>query len=233
MYSTGLGLAAGYIESHLGLWHAKPAGDPGSFLQTVRVLGVKSTNRSTLTVEVNGRTRTFTDGDGVTFPRDVGARRRFTLDRVEFAGYGLDVPRARHVDIGTQDVKGAAVVWLGQRGPRDVDTDLYRVLLVARDRYATEQLQAAASIGPGRVNRPEAARPGGAGAAGRGRGNQLPAADFTTVERLDRVRAPNVTGSDAFFEFLFSARASQVRRAQAQGRRAGAAAVVPARRASS
>ena len=39
LYSTGLGLAAGYIENHLRLWNAKPAGDAGSFLQTVRGTG--------------------------------------------------------------------------------------------------------------------------------------------------------------------------------------------------
>ncbi len=174
LYSTGLGLAAGYLEHHLRMWNATPAGDTESFLQTVRVLGVKSTNRSTLTVEVRGQTRTFTDGDGVTFPRNVGTKRRFTVDRVEFAGYGLDVPRARHVDLGSKDVRGAAVVWLGDRGPRDVDTSLYRVLLASRDRYAIQQLQAAATIGPGRT--PGPGRAGGAGqaggAAGRGRGNQ-------------------------------------------------------------
>jgi hypothetical protein len=205
LYSTGLGLAAGYIEHHLRMWNAKPAGDPESFLQTVRVVGIKSTNRSTLTVEVRGQTRTFTDGDGVTFPRNVGSKRRFTVDRVEFAGYGLDVPRARHVDLGSKDVRGAAVVWLGDRGPRDVDTSLYRVLVASRDRYAIQQLQAAATIGPTRTSGPGGGAGQAGGAAGRGRGNPIPAADFTTVERLDKVMAPDVAGSDAFFQFLFSA----------------------------
>src|ERR1700681_2626195 len=41
VYSTGLGLAAAYIENHLRAWGAVPAGDSGSYLQTVRVLGVK------------------------------------------------------------------------------------------------------------------------------------------------------------------------------------------------
>src|SRR5438132_824453 len=43
-YSVGLGLAAAYIEDHLRAWGVKPAGDPGSYLQTVRVLGVQSTS---------------------------------------------------------------------------------------------------------------------------------------------------------------------------------------------
>src|SRR5438874_10039510 len=66
LYSTGLGLAAAYIESHLRMWGTRPAGDNGmSFLQTVRVLGVKTTSRSTVTIEFNGQTRTFADGEGV------------------------------------------------------------------------------------------------------------------------------------------------------------------------
>src|SRR5436190_14516006 len=56
VYSAGLGLAAAYIEDHLRAWGVKPAGDKGgSYLQTVRVLGVKATGHSTLTVEVGGQ----------------------------------------------------------------------------------------------------------------------------------------------------------------------------------
>lgn len=210
LYSTGLGLAAAYIEQHLRTWGAKPAGDIGvSYLQTVRVLGVKATGHSTVTIEVGGQTRTFADGAGITFPKNVGGKRRLTIDRVEFAGYGVDAPRANHVDVAGKDVKGAAVVWLGSRGPREMGGSPSRRLLAGRNRYATEQLQAAAAIGPERV--PEVAGAGRAGsaqaagaAAGGGRGEQIPAADFTTTERLDRPVPPNVTASDEFFELLFS-----------------------------
>ncbi len=41
VFSAGLGLAAGYIAEHLRVWGVKPAGDAPSYLQTVRVLGVK------------------------------------------------------------------------------------------------------------------------------------------------------------------------------------------------
>src|SRR5581483_9433072 len=57
VYTTGLGLAASYIEEHLKAWGAKPAGDPGSYLQTVRVLGIKSTSHSSVTVSVGGEAR--------------------------------------------------------------------------------------------------------------------------------------------------------------------------------
>ena len=72
VFTEGLGLAAGYIQGHLESWGLKPGGDHGTFIQTVRVLGVKSTNRSSVTVRVGSETRTFTNGQGVTFPANVG-----------------------------------------------------------------------------------------------------------------------------------------------------------------
>ncbi len=147
-----------------------------------------------------GQARTFVDGEGVTFPPNVGGRQRLVLDRVEFVGYGLDAPRANHVDFAGKDVKGAGVIWLGARGPRAANSSASAGLLAGRNRYATEQLHAAAGIGP--------SPPGGAGRAGGtgggGRGGQIPAADFTTSQRLDLPAAPNMTASDTFFDFLFS-----------------------------
>jgi hypothetical protein len=105
VFTTGIGLAAAYVEDHLRAWGARPAGDPGSFLQTVRVLGVKTTSRSTVTVEVGGMSRTFADGDAITLPKNAGGARRFTVDRVEFAGYGLDAPAAQHMDYRGKTVK--------------------------------------------------------------------------------------------------------------------------------
>jgi len=55
VFTTGFGLAAGYIADHLHAWGVKPAGDQGSYLQTVRVLGVKTNSRSTVSVTVCGR----------------------------------------------------------------------------------------------------------------------------------------------------------------------------------
>src|SRR2546426_4044865 len=57
-FSEGLGLAAAYIADQLKEAGVKPAGDHGSYFQRVEVLGVKSTNHSTITVDVNGQKRT-------------------------------------------------------------------------------------------------------------------------------------------------------------------------------
>jgi hypothetical protein len=126
-YSAGLDLAATYISDHLRAWGLKPAGDNHSFLQTVRVLGVKTTSRSSVTVTVAGQTRTYQDGAGITFPKNSGVSRTFTLRRVEFAGYGLNVPAVNHMDFHGRDVRDSAVVWLGADGPT-VDSQYRRLL---------------------------------------------------------------------------------------------------------
>src|SRR6478672_2028556 len=134
-YGSGIGLAAAYIEDHLRSWGVKPAGDHGGYLQTVRVLGVKTTSRSSVTVQAGTQARTFKDGDGVTFARNPGVRRTLTIDRVEFIGYGLDAPGASHFDLRGKDLRGAAVVFVGLNGPKDIDASTYRRLLNTRSRY--------------------------------------------------------------------------------------------------
>ena len=214
VFGTGIGLAESYIEQHLRQWGAKPGGDHGSFLQTVRVVGVKATSHSSVTVEVAGERRTFTDGEGVRFPRNVGAKQQRRLDRVEFVGYGLDVPAANQQDYKGKDVTGAAVIWLGATGPAAMDRSSFR-LLNNRNRYATEERGASAVIGAGPAPRggrgaqtAAAGQAGGAGQAGAagqpGRAGQSDTPDFTTTERLDHVLPPSVSANDAFFEFLFS-----------------------------
>jgi hypothetical protein len=209
-FGAGLGLAAGYIGRHLAEWGAKPAGDSGSYLQTVRVLDVKATNRSSVTVRVGSQTRTFKNGDGVTFPRNPGRKRTVSVDRVEFAGYGLDAPNARHTDFEGKNVTGAAVIYLGSRGPKSVDAEAYRRILAGRSRHITERLQAVASIAPASL-----------GDRSRERTSRTATApDFTTVQPLDRPIAPALTASDAFFDFVFSKAPSRYddlkRRASAQ-----------------
>lgn len=212
-FSEGLGLAAAYLAEQLRSFGVRPGGDNGSYFQRVRVLGIKSANRSTLTVSVGGRTRVFKDGGGLSFPKNVGGRRRLELDHVEFLGYGLDAPLAGHADYAGKDVRGKAVVWLGAEGPEAVDARQYRRLLTGRHRYATEQKLAAASLGPElpRLRRPgqedeaPGAPPAAAPAAAPGSGRAaLPAPDFTTVQRLDKPLPPNLTAHDELLEFLFS-----------------------------
>jgi hypothetical protein len=217
VFSSGLGLAASYLEARLREWGVRPAGDNGSFLQTVKVLGVKAVRHSTVTVSVAGEHRTFADGDAVRFRRNTGGKQTLTLDHVEFTGYGLDAPRVGHEDYRGRDVSGEAVVWLGAEGPggpRGIDAAANRLVLAGRSTYAIDEMRAAASIGVAPAGAQggaggRAAQDGGAtgtdaAQAAPARRVPIPAADFTTVERLDRIVPPVVTATDPFFEFLFS-----------------------------
>jgi hypothetical protein len=213
-YSEGLGLAAGYISAHLAQWGVKPAGDNGTYLQVVRVLGIRTTSRATVTVEVNGQSRTFTDGEEITFPKNMGGRQTIAGDQIQFVGYGLTLPDGEHDDYAKTDVKGKVAVWLGPQGPKTSTTGLFRLLNSnARNRAAIDKgavavvapVSAGASGrgGAGRGNTP-APTPGGAPTTGRGRGAAADDGDFTTVQRYDNKVPPSVTARDAFFEFLFS-----------------------------
>jgi hypothetical protein len=192
-FSEGLALAAAYIADQLEQAGVKPGGDHGTYFQRVAVLGVRSLNRSTVTVDVNGQTQTFNDGNGVTFRRNVGGKRTLTLKDVVFVGYGLNLDE-NHNDYRGLDVKDKAVVWLGLRGPSGTDPQRVARQLNARASLATEEMGAAASIAP-------LVQQGQRGFGGRGAANQP---DFTTAQRLDLPQPPNVTANDDFMEFLFS-----------------------------
>jgi hypothetical protein len=217
-FTEGLGLAAAHIAGQLKLWGVKPGGPNGSYFQRVAVLGVKTTNRSTVTVEANGQTRTFKDGEGISLPRNVGGKRQFTADQIEFLGYGLNAPGAGHDDFAGKDVKGKVVVFLGGL-PKALNQPQNRRLLGGRARYATDVRGAIATIGaggggggqgggppqggqqPGGQQAAQGAQPGGQGQGGFG-GLQPERPDFTTVQRLDSPIPPAVNARDEFFESL-------------------------------
>ena len=219
-FTEGLGLAAGYIAERLRSWGVKPGGPNGSYFQRVAVLGVKSENNSTVTVEANGQTRTFKNKEGISFPSNVGGKRSLASDQIEFVGYGLNAPLAKHNDYEGRNVKGKVVVFIGSTPPKSVEGPQYRRALFGRSRYATDQEGAIASIGVGgNFGRAGAGQPqaggqgqgpgqtpgegGRPGAAAFG-GGPTDGSDFTTVQRLDAMIPPSVTGQDEFFDFLLS-----------------------------
>jgi hypothetical protein len=204
VYTEGLGLAAAYIADHLKEWGVKPPGENGSYFQTVKVVGVKTTSRASVTVDVNGQTRTFKDGEGVTFPRNMGAAQTITGDQIFFAGYGLQLPGAKIDDYAGVDAKGKIVVWLGAGGPKAAAAESRRLLSgVARTRQAIEK-GALAVVSPPSFGLFGGGRGNQAPASGGGRGGAAVEPDFTTVQRYDAKVPPAVAAQDEFFEFLFS-----------------------------
>jgi hypothetical protein len=201
VYSEGLGLAAAYIADQLKSWGVKPAGDRGGYFQLVTVHGVQTTSRSSVTVTVNGQTRTFKDGEGVTFAREQGGPQTLT-STAEAVGYGLTHAPLSIDDYAGREVKGKVAVYFG-RGGSSITTAHNR-LVNNRARSAVERQGAMAAIGPepppeapGRraiVSAPpsQPAPPNG------------PRVDFTTAMPLGRTIAPLITAGDAFFEFLLT-----------------------------
>jgi hypothetical protein len=199
IFSEGLGLAAAYLADHLKEWGVQPGGDNGSYFQTVKVLGVRSASKASVTVNVKGQTRTFKDGEGIIFPKNMGARQTIDGDRIQFVGYGLQVPAAGIDDYANVDPKGKIVIYLGQ-GPKTLPQGSSR-LLNARARRAVEK-GATAVIGVAGTTYGGRRRTGAAAQGTDFTGKE--ADDFTTVQRYDLPVAPALTAGDEFFEFLFS-----------------------------
>jgi hypothetical protein len=206
VFTEGLGLAAAYIADHLAQWKVKPAGEDGTYFQTVKVVGVRSTSRASVAVEVNGQTRVFKDGEGIVFPKKMGGKQTIASDRIAFAGYGLQIPSAGLDDYANTDPSGKVVIYLGQ-GPKTLPPNSFR-LIAARSRNAIAK-GAVATIGStfagGRAPRPGGDSSGPAGYSAGGRSSSpVDNGDFTTVERYDTPLQPALTATDEFFEFLFS-----------------------------
>ena len=199
VYSEGLGLAGAYIADHLKEWGVKPGDDralggtSGSYFQEVRVLGVRTRSNSSVIVTVNGQSRTFKDGEGVTFPRNQGAKQTVSGDAA-FAGYGVTFAPLGQDDYAQRNVSGKVAIFLGRTGPKGFTTTHNRILN-ARGRVAIEGQHAVATITQATPN-PQAPSA------------NVPASqrvDFQTAQRLDARIPPQITASDDFFTFLFSA----------------------------
>src|SRR3954468_7493010 len=200
VFTEGLALAGAYIADHLREWGVKPGGDARSYFQTVRVLGIRTRSNSAVTVTVNGQSRTFKEGEGVTFSRNQGAKQTVTA-KLQFVGYGLSYSPLHYDDYDGRDVSGKVAIYLGRRGPGFTATE--DRLVNARGRFAIDTRRAVAAIGPATQPAGDRGNPP-PGAPGGGRNNQQ-RVDFTTVQRLDLPLAPQITVGDEFYQFLLSA----------------------------
>jgi hypothetical protein len=193
VFSEGLGLAAAYISMHLAEWGVQPAGDPGSYFQTVRALGVRTRSNSSVTVTVNGESRTFQDGAGVTFPKNQGSKQTVRADAV-FVGYGVTFAPLQYNDYANRNVTGKVAIFLGSSGPKGF-TAAHNRILAARGRLAIDTQHAVATV----TQAPATPAPAAATAPPAQR------VDFQTVQRLDTPLAPQFTAGDEFLSFVFSA----------------------------
>lgn len=145
LFTEGYGLAAQYVAERLKEMGVRPAGDNGSYFQSVKQREYRVTNNSTVTIEAPGKAPVvFKHGEGITVPMSAGGRQTLTFDGIEFVGYGLAMAEPAHDDYAGRDAAGKLVVWMGN-GPAAVP-NLQR-LLGARSRYAIETKGARAALG--------------------------------------------------------------------------------------
>jgi hypothetical protein len=225
VFTEGYGLAAAYVADHLKAWGVKPLGDDGTYFENVKLKGYRVTRNSSVGITANGDTKTFKHGDHVTFGVNSGGHQSLSFTNAEFIGSG------QPADLQGRDLKDKLVVIvpnLGQAGgggrgggrggaaaaaltagakavvtfapappaPTATETALAEAQdALAKAQGAVQQAQAEVA-GRGGL------RAGGAGAGGRGRA-ALPAADLTTVVKVDGITPPSFTGDQAFFDALF------------------------------
>ena len=201
VFTEGLGLAASYIADRLKESGVAPAGDNGTYFQTVKVLGMRTRSNSRVTVTVGGQSRTFADGQGVTFPRNQGAKQTVS-GRLEFVGYGHRFAPLTHDDYAGRDMAGKVALYIGTLAPGM--TAVHNRFTAARSRLATE-LGAAGAVG-------QTPTPAGRGrGAGPATGNAPAAAapstqavDFQTAQGVDAPVAPQITAGEEFFDFVLA-----------------------------
>jgi hypothetical protein len=104
VFTEGYGRATQYIAERLKGFGVKPLGENGTYFQSVKLKGYHVTRNSTVTLDVNGQTRTFKHGDHVTFAAGSGGKQTLTFDSVEFLGYGFAG------DYEGRNVKGKLIV---------------------------------------------------------------------------------------------------------------------------
>lgn len=192
VFQEGLGLAATYIADQLRELGVEPALPDGSYFQPVRVLGMRNSGISSVTVTVKGQSRTFKDGEGVSFFKAQGGRQTVTGE-VVFIGYGVDFAPLKHDDYAGRDVTGKVAIYIGQ-GPQGITAAQNR-LIGARARTATFDHQAIAAIGAQTTapSQPPAPR------------NPERQVDFQSAGDYERPQPPQITAGDDFLRFVFSA----------------------------
>ena len=109
--NRGYDIAARYVAAQFMQMELKPAGDPGSYLQTVPLRGGKLVPNSTL-FEV----QRLGGNQALVSPREFLMRPRLNVDQVNvtaplvFVGHGITAPRFQHDDYDGIDVRGKIVV---------------------------------------------------------------------------------------------------------------------------
>lgn len=116
----GGGIAAQYIATEFALNHLKPAGDNGTYLQKVPMMGLTTLPQSTFEfVPLNGAPVNVAFAKEIT-AYDETAQPTMDIDAdVVFVGYGIEAPEYKWDDYKGVDVKGKVLLMLVNEPPSD------------------------------------------------------------------------------------------------------------------
>ena len=114
-------IAAEYIATEFSLYGLKPAGDNGSYLQKVPMVGIKTVDEGTTfsLVPKNGAPLNLTNRTDYVAMDETG-QTDTTIDApLVWIGYGIDAPEYKWSDYAGVDVKGKVLLMLVNEPPSD------------------------------------------------------------------------------------------------------------------
>jgi Zn-dependent M28 family amino/carboxypeptidase len=114
-------IAAQYIATQFALYGLKPAGDKGSFLQKVPMVGVTTDPSSTVTLFWNNKPNPLRQYDDIVSMDETQSATSDLEAPVIFVGYGIDAPEYHWNDYKDLDVKGKVLLMLVNEPPSNDD----------------------------------------------------------------------------------------------------------------
>jgi len=113
-------IAAAYIATQFALYGLKPAGDNGSYLQQVPLVGVKTQPESTFAaVPANGEPMMLRLGEDYVATSETQQPVSDIDAPIVFVGYGIEAPEFNWDDYKGVDLRGKAVLMLVNEPPSD------------------------------------------------------------------------------------------------------------------
>jgi Zn-dependent M28 family amino/carboxypeptidase len=113
-------IAAQYIATQFGLYGLKPAGDSGTYLQKVPMVGVTTLPESTFTIASNsGQPMNLKLLDDYVTSNQTQQPQSDINTEIVYVGYGIEAPEYNWDDYKSTDVKGKVLLMLVNEPPSD------------------------------------------------------------------------------------------------------------------
>ena len=121
--SPGYDIAANYVASQFAQLGLTPAGDKGTYFQSVPMIAFRAADKGEFVVKgKDGKSAPLAFGEEVLVGRNAGPQDHRISAPLVFAGYGVVAPEKKHDDYKSLNVKGKIVVVLSG-GPASFQTE--------------------------------------------------------------------------------------------------------------